>query len=53
MDVGEGSSLQVIDIEVMMENCPIVLLDGTYLPVVLMVFLIHNISYICDRMSKR
>ena len=36
-----------------MENCPIVLLYGTYLPVAIMMFVIHIISYICDNMSKR
>ena len=35
-----------------MENWPIVLLYGTYLPVVLVVFVIPTISYICDSMSK-
>ena len=53
MGVNEGS-LQVIGIEVIMENRPIVLLYGTYLPVTLLVvFVIHTISYICDSMSKR
>ena len=53
MVVNEGS-LQVIDREVIMENWPIiVLLYGTYLPVALVVFVIHTISYICDNMSKR
>ena len=51
MGVDEGN-LQVIDVEVIMENCPIGLLYGTYLPVALMVFVIHTISYICDSMSK-
>ena len=46
-------SLQVIYIEVILENWPIVLLYGTYLPVALVVFVIHTISYICDSMSKR
>ena len=32
MGIDEGSP-EVIDIEVMMENCPIVLLYGKYLPV--------------------
>ena len=36
MGVDEGS-LQVIDIEVVMENQPIVILYGTYLPVALVV----------------
>ena len=46
MGVNEGS-LQVIDIEVIMENWSIVLLYGTCLPVVaLVVFVIHTISYI-------
>ena len=44
MGVDEGS-LQVIDIEVIMENCPIVLLYGTYLPVAPVVFVFHTISY--------
>ena len=35
-----------------MENCPIVLLYGTYSPVALMLFVFHTISYICDSMSK-
>ena len=46
----------VIDIEVIiMENCPIVLLNGTYLPVALMMFIIHTtISFIiCDNMRNR
>ena len=34
-----------------LENRPIVLLYGTYLPVVLVVFVVHTISYICDRVS--
>ena len=51
MGVNEGS-LQVIDIEVILENGPLVLLFGTYLPV-RSVFVIHTISYIiCDGMSK-
>ena len=29
-----------------------VLLYGTYVPAVLMVFIIHTISYICDSMSN-
>ena len=37
MDVDEGN-LQVIDIEVIIENCSIVLRYGAYLPVALMVF---------------
>ena len=53
MGVNEGS-LQVIYIEVILENLPIVLLHGTYLPVALVVFVIHTMSYIfCDSMSKR
>ena len=42
-------------IEVILENCPtIVLLYGTYLPVALLVFVIHIIiSYICDSMTVR
>ena len=52
MGVDEGS-LQVMNIKVIMENCPIVLLYGTYLPVALVVFVIHTIFYICDSMSKR
>ena len=43
----------VIDIEVIMENCPIVLLYGTYLRAALMMFVIHTISYIiCDSMRN-
>ena len=38
MGVNEGS-LQVIDKEVMLENEPVALLYGTYLPVALVVFL--------------
>ena len=52
MDANEGS-LQVIDIEVIVENQPTVLLYGTYLPVALVVFVIAAISHICDSMSKR
>ena len=52
MSVDEGS-LQVLNIEAIMENCPIVLLYGTYLPVALVVFVIHTISYIYDSMNKR
>ena len=55
MAVDEGS-LEVIDIEVRLENWPLVLLYGTctYLPVVaLVVFAIHTISYVCDSMRKR
>ena len=52
MDFNEGS-LQVIDIEVVLENRPILLLYGTYLPVAHVVFVIPTISYICDIMSKR
>ena len=53
MGVDEGN-LQVIDIEVIMKKHPMVLLYGTYVPAVLMVFIIHTISYIiCDSMSKR
>ena len=54
MGVNEGS-LQVIDIEVILENWPIALLYGTYLPVVArVVFVVHTIPYICDSiMSKR
>ena len=38
----------------LVDLCPIVLLHGTYLPVALiMLFIIHTISYICDSMSKR
>ena len=47
MGVNKGS-LQVIDMEVIMENWPIVLLCGTCLPVVValvVVFVIHTISY--------
>ena len=51
--MGVEGNLQVIDIEVTMENCSIVLLHGTYLPVALiMVFVIHTLSYICESMSK-
>ena len=42
MGVDEGS-LQVIDVEAM-ENCPLVFLYGTYLPVAIMVFVIRTIS---------
>ena len=53
MGVNDGS-LQVIDIEVILKNLPMVLLYGTCLPVVaLVVFIVHTISYICDSMSKR
>ena len=53
MGVNEGS-LQVIDKEVMLENEPVALLYGTYLPVALVVFVIHTTSYIiCDTVSKR
>ena len=52
MYVNEGSP-QFIDVEVMLENCPIVLLYGVYLPVALMVFVLHTASYICDSTSKR
>ena len=31
-----------------MENCPILFLYGTYLPVAIMVFVIHTISFIYD-----
>ena len=44
---------KLIYIEVMIENEPIVLLHGTYLPVALMMFVFPTISYICDSMSKR
>ena len=53
MGVDEGS-LQVIDVEVIMENCPIVLLYGinsTYLPLALMVFVILTCFvrfHLCD-----
>ena len=40
MGVNEGS-LQVIDIEVILEHRPILLLYGTYLPAALVVFVIH------------
>ena len=50
MGVNEGS-LQVIDIEVILEID--LLLFGTCLPVALVVFVIHTISYICESMSKR
>ena len=44
--VNEGRSVQVIDMEVILEY-------GTYVPVVtLVVFVFHAISYICDRISK-
>ena len=33
--------------------CDHTLLYGTYLPVALVVFVFHTISYICDSMSKR
>ena len=53
MGVNEGS-LQVIDIEVIFGKLTLVLLYGTYLPVALVVFVIHNVSYIFyDSMSKR
>ena len=53
MGVDEGN-LQVIDIEVITKKIPMVLLYGTYVPAVLMVFIIHTIPYICDSMmSKR
>ena len=51
MGVNEGS-LQVINIEVIVENLPIVLLYGTYLPVALVVFVFQTISYICDSMKE-
>ena len=60
MGVGEGN-LQVIDIDVIdidvvlgviMEKCRIIFLYGTYLPVTIMVFVIHTISYIYDSMCK-
>ena len=51
MGVNEAS-LQVIDIEGILEKLPIVLLYGTYLPVALVVFVIHTISYICDNMHE-
>ena len=38
-------------LEVIIENWPIVILCGTCLPVALVVFVIHTISYICDSMS--
>ena len=47
MGVDEGG-LQVIDTEV------ILLLYGTSSPLALiMVFVLHTLCYICDRMSKR
>ena len=37
-----------------MENCPIVLLNGTYLPVALVAFVIHNYILLrSDSMRKR
>ena len=39
--------------DVGMLKVPAVLLYGTYLPVTVVVFVIHAISYICDSMSKR
>ena len=43
----DEENLQVIDVEVIMENCPIVFLYSTYSPVALiMVFVIHTISNI-------
>ena len=44
MGVDEGN-LQVIDIEVIMKNIPMVLLYGTYVPAVLMVFIFHTFSF--------
>ena len=41
-----------IDVERIMENYPIVFLYGTYLPVAIMVFVIHTITCICDSRSK-
>ena len=53
MGVNEGS-LQVIEyIEVIMEIWPIVLLYGTYLPVALVVFIIHAIFAFCDSVRVR
>ena len=40
--VDEGN-LQVIDVEVIIENCPLVFLYGTYLPVAIMVSVIHKV----------
>ena len=42
-----------LKVEVMLKNWPVVYLYGTYLPVALVVFVIHTISYICDSMNKR
>ena len=53
MGVDEGN-LQVIYVEVILENCPLVLLYGTHFRVAIMVFVIHTISYIiCDSRSKK
>ena len=41
-----NGSLQIIDREVTMGNLPIILLYGTYLPVALVMFVSHTISYI-------
>ena len=49
----DGGNLQVIDIEVITKKFPMVLLYGTYVPAVLMVFIIHTISYICDSMMSK
>ena len=50
MDV-DGGNLQIIDIDVMLENCPITLfLYGTHFQVANMVFIIHTISYIMLRL---
>ena len=48
MGINEGS-LQVIDIELILENWPIVLLYGTYLPVALVVlFVVHTVCvFLC------
>ena len=52
MGINEGSLL-VFDIEVILENSPIILLYGSYIPVAVVVFTNDAMSYIWDSMSKR